>query len=531
MDNDPYVSNNPYSGTVNFMSIKKVFRFPFHPFLFGIFPAVSFLANNIEEVLPGAAFRIFLIVLAGVLLLFILLSILQRDWHKSAFLVTIFLILFFSYGHLYNSLKQTSLFGIAIGRHRYLSFINLLILMLGWRWVIKHQRTAAHTISLNILGTVLLLLPLLQIAWYQIRFRSTIAPLKDSDTQLSAIDPNSNTPDIYYIILDAYTRDDTMRSFYEFDNTPFLETLEDRGFYVARCSQSNYAKTNLSLASTLNLNYVQDIYDQKQTSGLAKLVQNSLVRKKLEKLGYSVVAFETTYIPTRWEDATIYYSFEEAYYDQPKLFKGFSEFEAMFTRTTGALILLDVDTILKARLQMLTDEGPKRERYDRILYNLDLLIDVPSIPGPKFVYAHINAPHEPYIVDKNGGFLADQEEYIPGYRDQVMYINNRILPIIDNILSKSEQPPIIILQGDHGGGETWGDFRRMHILNAYYLPEGGAPRLYPTITPVNTFRIIFDFYFGSNYGLLPDISYYSHWRDNFNFTIAPNTRVDCEYPK
>ncbi|GAG01149.1 unnamed protein product, partial [marine sediment metagenome] len=115
--------------------------------------------------------------------------------------------------------------------------------MLGWRWVIKHQRTAAHTISLNILGTVLLLLPLLQIAWYQIRFRSTIAPLKDSDTQLSAIDPNSNTPDIYYIILDAYTRDDTMRSFYEFDNTPFLETLEDRGFYVARCSQSNYAKT------------------------------------------------------------------------------------------------------------------------------------------------------------------------------------------------------------------------------------------------------------------------------------------------
>lgn len=505
------------------MSIKKVFRFPFHPFLFGIFPAVSFLANNIEEVLPGASFRIFLIVLTGVLLLFIFLSILQRDWHKSAFLVTIFLILFFSYGHLYNNFKQTSLFGIAIGRHRYLSFFYLLILMLGWRWVIKHQRTATYTISLNILGTALLLFPLLQIAWYQIRFRSAITPITDSDTQLIAIDTNSNKPDIYYIILDAYTRDDTMLSFYEFDNTPFLETLEDRGFYVAHCSQSNYARTNLSLASTLNLNFIQDIYDQKQTSGLAKLVQNNLVRKKLEKLGYSVVAFETIYIPTRWEDATIYYTF-----DQSKLLKGFSEFEAMFTRTTGALILLDIDTILKARLQTLTDEGPKRERYDRNLYNLDLLIDVPPIPGPKFVFAHINVPHKPYIFDKNGGFLADQKEYIPGYREQVMYINNRIITIIDNIFSKSEQLPIIILQGDHGGGETKGDFRRMHILNAYYLPEGGAQRLYPTITPVNTFRLIFDFYFGSNYGLLPDISYYSPSRDNFNFTIAPNTRVDCE---
>lgn len=164
----------------------------------------------------------------------------------------------------------------------------------------------------------------------------------------------------------------------------------------------------------------------------------------------------------------------------------------------------------------------------RIEYNLDKLETVPLIPSPKFVFAHINAPHEPYIFSKSGRFIPDQEAYIPGYRDQVVYINERVLSIIDKILASSDRPPIIVLQGDHGGGETQNDFRRMHILNAYYIPNGGVERLYPEITPVNTFRVIFDTYFGSSYGLLPDVSYYSHWKEIFNFEVVPNTRPGCK---
>ena len=53
-------------------------------------------------------------------------------------------------------------------------------------------------------------------------------------------------PDIYYIILDGYSRDDTLQDFFDYDNSQFLKALEDMGFYVARCSQSNYAQTQLS---------------------------------------------------------------------------------------------------------------------------------------------------------------------------------------------------------------------------------------------------------------------------------------------
>ena len=74
--------------------------------------------------------------------------------------------------------------------------------------------------------------------------------------------------------------------------------------------------------------------------------------------------------------------------------------------------------------------------------------------------------------------------------------------ILTKILKSSSTPPIIIIQGDHG---HLGD--RYSILNAYYLPGKGSQKVYPTISPVNTFRIIFDIYFGGSYGSLPDKSF------------------------
>jgi hypothetical protein len=45
-------------------------------------------------------------------------------------------------------------------------------------------------------------------------------------------------------------------------------------------------------------------------------------------------------------------------------------------------------------------------------------------------------------------------------------------------------------------------------LNAYYLPNGGDAALYDHISPINTFRTLFSYYFDADYERLPDISYY-----------------------
>ena len=95
-----------------------------------------------------------------------------------------------------------------------------------------------------------------------------------------------------------------------------------------------------------------------------------------------------------------------------------------------------------------------------------------------------------------------------------------MLEAVDTLLAESETPPIIIFQGDHG---PWLQPRekRMWIFNAYYLPENND-KLYSKITPVNTFRLVFNTYFGGKYDMLEDVSYFSPVPKLYNFSEIPN---------
>jgi hypothetical protein len=150
------------------------------------------------------------------------------------------------------------------------------------------------------------------------------------------------------------------------------------------------------------------------------------------------------------------------------------------------------------------------------LFILDHLPDVPAIAGPKFTYAHIFIPHIPLVFDPNGQLVTDPGFYSgekdqpvnaeyqkQGYINQVQFIDKAIVPILHTIISKSKNPPIIVLMGDHGLEAN----NRYTDLLAYYFPKGSG-KLYPSISPVNSFRLIFNEYFGGNYPLLPDLMYF-----------------------
>lgn len=57
---------------------------------------------------------------------------------------------------------------------------------------------------------------------------------------------------------------------------------------------------------------------------------------------------------------------------------------------------------------------------------------------------------------------------------------------------------------------------RMGILNAYHLP-GCSDRIYEGITPVNSFRVVFNCYFDTDLDMLPDKSYFSSYDSPFDF--------------
>ena len=139
-------------------------------------------------------------------------------------------------------------------------------------------------------------------------------------------------------------------------------------------------------------------------------------------------------------------------------------------------------------------------------------------------------PHPPYSFGANGEFIsfndgASVEEHTIAYTNQVVFINREILKVVDVILNNSKTPPVIIIQGDHGPlpDIAFSGDEKMPILNAYYLPGPDASKkLYPTITPVNTFRVVLDSYFHQSLPILEDISYYAPKNDRDTFEIIPN---------
>jgi hypothetical protein len=508
---------------------------PFHPLILAVYPTLALLAYNIEEVDPRVALRPLVISLAGGMLLLGLLRWLLKDWQRAGLLASFLLVVFFSYGHVYSLLEETPLFGFNLGRHRYLAVIYVALLLVGtWVLLRRVKKFQAATQMLNWVSLVLLAMPLVQTSaslWQSAaQQRQTSAALSESSP---ALHPGEGPmPDIYYIILDGHTRSDTLLNDFGYDNTPFLDELRSLGFYVADCSRSNYSYTQGSITAPLNLDYVNNLRSELESLDLGDdiwiLLKQSRARRMLEEIGYQTVAFDTTYEWSRLSDADVYLSLGS---DSASL-QSLSPFEAMLIKSTAGLILTDSQNQF-IRSQFEGINFPYSYHVNAQRFILDQLPNLPNTAGPKFVFVHLMVPHVPFVFRADGSVWEDPSYYngengMPsdaalideGYINQIAFIDQAILGVLQEILAESTTPPVIFMHGDHG----WIDQNRLQILNAIYLPEQDYAALYPSISPVNGFRVIFNAYFGSDYELLPDISY------NAENQPAPETSSQCINP-
>ena len=117
-------------------------------------------------------------------------------------------------------------------------------------------------------------------------------------------------------------------------------------------------------------------------------------------------------------------------------------------------------------------------------------------------------------------------EYKNGYKNQAAYISNLTLKTLKTLLSHTDNPPIIIVQGDHGSklGLKQNSLAGTDLdecfsnLNAYFVPPAIKKDLYPEITPVNSFRIILSDLFGDQLPKLPDSSWHSPFAKPYELT-------------
>jgi hypothetical protein len=332
-------------------------------------------------------------------------------------------------------------------------------------------------------------------------------------------------PDIYYIVLDMYARADVLKEVYGYDNSSFLNDLKKMGFYVVECSQSNYQQTMYSLNSTLNADYISEIpvpgSNKTTFSSVVRFQRENLVngqaRLILESQGYTSIAFQTGYGFSEWDDADIYYSLDNE-------LSSINDFETMLLNTTMVYAYNDVHSAKPEVNEEINwedyDESPEY-RYKIKMNDLIALDNITDVPGPKFVFAHLPLPHGPFVFDENGvwtgGKLSEEQGYIP----QLKYTNKRMLTILEKIIRNSDTPPIIMLASDHGVNEKNPDIRMKNLM-AYYVPDEMRAKLYPTITPVNSFRLVLS---GLGYADLPmlnDYSFFSSEMEKIPYHIVEN---------
>jgi hypothetical protein len=500
-----------------------------HPSLLAAFPALYLYTRNLFEVSPRVLIAPIGLSVAAALAALAALGFVLGDDHRAGLITSAALVLFFSYSRHEAAMARTRWGAAApsVARRSAVLLTQGLVLAIAWVLVVvlpagwPERLTAAFNVGA--LGLVLLL------------GAGLIPRLSDAEAdranppqppRISLPAGRGRRPDIYYIVLDGFARWDVLRRVYGLDGEGFLDELERRGFRVARHSAANYCQTVLSLSSSLNATYLDDFTSptSRDRLPLVGMIRRNAVAEALRGQGYRFISFATGYTPTEIAGADTYLRGAWSPGEFSSFLLGTTPLPFLFSRLLGG--------------------GAYRVHRDRILYTTGQLPRVAAIPGPKFVFSHILCPHPPFVFGERGEDVSptdtpfslcdgddyrihygDADSYVRGYRGQVAFISGRILQAIDGVLASSAEPPVIVLQADHGPGSRLHFERpadsdlveRMGILNAYYLPGAADLRLPDGMTPVNTFPLIFNTYFDAGIPLNADTSFFSSYLHPFNF--------------
>ena len=506
-------------------------KFPLHPFLFALYPILSFWVTNKNFVFLSETWRTLTVCLGGTGILYLVFWLLSRNKGKSALLTSLLVVVILYFGHVYFSIQGLVPFFDQPVPYFTLWFLGLLAgLYLALR--VYKQNELVNT-YLNWVSLILVVFPLLQ------AIQISISRLGSGDSQALASDASGSVqnvnsehqrPDIYYIILDGYGRADALSEFFSFDNSSFLNALRQRGFYVADQSYTNYMQTFLSISSSLNGTYLEEAQFDPSSDDrtiIHAYLNKSAHLERFRELGYEIIALQDadSLLHLNTADQVIPVSLT------------LNNFELGFHELTlgrfwsPALYEYTQWEIIRAQLNVIETLPLSSER-------------------PRFIFAHLLIPHPPFVFDPDGNFVTTnlymagdgshyggtRQGYVSGYTGQVQYINSRVIKLLDRLLGNLEHPVVIILQGDHGPGSylDWASLEntclreRLPILNAYYFPEGTKRTgLYATISPVNSFRVVFNQILDQPMSLLEDRSFYSEWDRPYDLIDVTDSKDTC----
>ncbi len=477
--------------------MKNILRFT--PVLFAVYPVVFLYAHNVQEVNIGQIYFPLGVSLLSTLIIWGLLSLVIKDRLKAGLITIVFLIFFFSYGSLFDSLLSLKLFSV---KHRHLFPIVLLIAgYLSYFILIIKRKNLVDCIFriLSVIISVLIVVNIVVLVPIEVKKVNFSKPTT-ADRQVKSIAP-ANSPDIYFIILDEYANSKTIKDIWNYNNSWFTNSLKDKGFYVAENSKTRYNQTYRSISSYLNMQYVDE---NASTLTCYQLISNNKAAKYLKEKGYKYVYIGNWYDANRYQlNADYQFNY---FLDSDKTY--IDEFALMLFKGT----MVRPFTYLFET----TSSGDSLEG-NAIVYSFERLkqVSTMNVGGPKFVFAHILSPHAPFVFDKDGNKI-DQADWYNWkekkyYLGQYIYITKQVNNLVSELLKDKTNPPIIIIQSDHGPRPNYGPKpnQRMvipenymyEIFYSYYLPGLDNKIISQNMSPIYTFRLIFDKYFNEKLDL------------------------------
>ena len=492
---------------------------PFHPALLAAFAVLFLFAENIADqlVLDPLLVPLALSVIGALVMLVVAVAA-TRDPVRGGLLASLLIVLFFSFGHAWIPL--TALLPsrwLLVAAYVVVAVVGVALVWRGGRWTVPLSQFA------NAAAVALVLLNAFRIGSFTVGGQAASGDDPAVAVAVS-VEDDRHRPDVYFIVFDRYANGETLDRLYGFDNGPFLQALEERGFTVADDSWSSYFKTAPSLLSTLSMEYLdgealrEEDTDPPTMAPIHRRLHARLpVPATFKALGYEYIHIGSWWNPTARNDDA----------DQSLTYEAHSEFGAALANTTALSLLQPPEQ---------TDEEPEAlDRPDLVrahtLFELDRLEEAARRGGPTFVFAHLMLPHPPYVFREDGSMTtAEERRTVPKrelYQDQLRWTNERILDLVDRALDvPAGEEPVIILQADEGPyparfardperfdwleDATPEEILEKHgILNAMHLPgvDPEAAGVHDRMSPVNTFRVVFNEYFGADLPLLPDRVY------------------------
>jgi sulfatase-like protein len=322
--------------------------------------------------------------------------------------------------------------------------------------------------------------------------------------------------DIYLIVLDEYANSSVLRERLGFDNRPFEDSLRALGFIIP-VVHSNYVHTAISIPSLINSSHLLELGPEmgprsKDPTLPNYLVQNNRSARFLRAHGYQYILF-----PSQWWLAS-------AHSPEADL-----EFHAWDGWSVGReLSQTEFRRVIRAQTPLKVIQPDYRDDVDYVRSTFGGLAQLAANPAPTFAFAHVINPHPPFVFDpqcrpaSRSAGASDKIKRRVRYLEQLNCLNGLVLQLVTTLIRTSPQPPIILLQGDHGTNTLRFSNsptaeaipiekarERLGAFGAFYLPGGGDREFGDSVSLVNVMGNVLRYYFGADLPREPDDMYLS----------------------